>query len=151
MGVSSLPKTATRQRRGCDLNPGPSAPESSPLPQLGYRATRWPLQPPVKRKSSLRPVPRGCHDERRINTRRPAAAAQPARRSDQWTFYRARAINTAFDARLVRRRQVFVSSKQRKHTRGVFILPSSAADAAHHAVSQSATVLRRAIEPPAVL
>jgi len=29
MGVNSLPKTATRQRRGCDLNPGPSAPESS--------------------------------------------------------------------------------------------------------------------------
>ena len=29
MGVNSLPKTVTRQRRGCDLNPGPSAPESS--------------------------------------------------------------------------------------------------------------------------
>ena len=28
MGVNSLPKTVTRQRRGCDLNPGPSAPES---------------------------------------------------------------------------------------------------------------------------
>ena len=24
MGVRSLPKTVTRQRRGCDLNPGPS-------------------------------------------------------------------------------------------------------------------------------
>ena len=31
MGVNSLPKTDTRQRRGCDLNPGPSAPESSTL------------------------------------------------------------------------------------------------------------------------
>jgi len=31
MGVNSLPKTVTRQRRGCDLNPGPSAPESSML------------------------------------------------------------------------------------------------------------------------
>jgi len=31
MGVSSLPKTVTRQRRGRDLNPGPSAPESSTL------------------------------------------------------------------------------------------------------------------------
>ena len=31
MGVNSLPKTATRQRRGCDLNPGRSAPESSML------------------------------------------------------------------------------------------------------------------------
>ena len=31
MSVKSLPMTATRQRRGCDLNPGPSAPESSML------------------------------------------------------------------------------------------------------------------------
>ena len=31
MGVNSLPKTVTRRRRGCDLNPGPSAPESSTL------------------------------------------------------------------------------------------------------------------------
>ena len=31
MGVSSLLKTVTRQRRDCDLNPGPSAPESSTL------------------------------------------------------------------------------------------------------------------------
>jgi len=30
--VNSLPKTVTRERRGCDLNPGPSAPESSTLP-----------------------------------------------------------------------------------------------------------------------
>ena len=29
--MNSLPKAATRQRRGCDLNPGPSAPESSTL------------------------------------------------------------------------------------------------------------------------
>ena len=31
MGVNSLPKTVTRQRRDCDLNPGLSAPESSTL------------------------------------------------------------------------------------------------------------------------
>jgi len=31
MGVNSLPKTVARQRRDCDLNPGPSAPESSTL------------------------------------------------------------------------------------------------------------------------
>jgi len=31
MGVNNLPKTVTRQRCGCDLNPGPSAPESSTL------------------------------------------------------------------------------------------------------------------------
>ena len=29
MDVNSLPKTVTRQRRGCDLNPDPAAPESS--------------------------------------------------------------------------------------------------------------------------
>jgi len=39
MGVNSLPQTVTRQRRGCDLNPGPSAPESSTL------TTRLPSQP----------------------------------------------------------------------------------------------------------
>ena len=31
MGVNSLPKTVTRRRRDCDLNLGPSAPESSTL------------------------------------------------------------------------------------------------------------------------
>ena len=31
MGVNSLPNTVTRQRRGCDLNRGPFAPESSTL------------------------------------------------------------------------------------------------------------------------
>jgi len=31
MGVNSLPKTVTRQRRGCDLHPDPSTPESSTL------------------------------------------------------------------------------------------------------------------------
>ena len=29
--MNNLPKTVTRQRRDCDLNPGPSAPESSTL------------------------------------------------------------------------------------------------------------------------
>jgi len=39
MGVNSLPKTVTRQRRGCDLNPGTTAPESSTL------TTRLPRHP----------------------------------------------------------------------------------------------------------
>jgi len=39
MGVNSLPKTVTRQRRDCDLNPGNSAPESSTLTTRLYRAT----------------------------------------------------------------------------------------------------------------
>ena len=37
--VNNLPKTVTRQRRGCDLNPGPSAPESS------TQTTRLPSHP----------------------------------------------------------------------------------------------------------
>ena len=37
--MNSLPKTVTRQRRGCDLNPGPSTPESSTL------TTRLPSHP----------------------------------------------------------------------------------------------------------
>jgi len=39
MGVSSLPKTVTRQRRDCDLNPGLSAPDSGTL------TTRLPSHP----------------------------------------------------------------------------------------------------------
>ena len=39
MGVNSLPKIVTRQRRGCDSNPGPSATESSTL------TTRLPSHP----------------------------------------------------------------------------------------------------------
>jgi len=41
MGVNSLPKTVTRQRRDCDLNPGPSASKSSTL------TTRLPTHPKV--------------------------------------------------------------------------------------------------------
>jgi len=37
--VSSLPKTGTRQRRDCDLKPGPSEPQSSTL------TTRLPSRP----------------------------------------------------------------------------------------------------------
>jgi len=39
MSVNSLPKAVNRQRRGCDLNPGPSAPGSSTL------TTRLPSHP----------------------------------------------------------------------------------------------------------
>jgi len=48
-----LPKTVTRQRRDCDLNPGPSATESSTL------TTRLPSHPPVylmKQKTTLQPT-----------------------------------------------------------------------------------------------
>jgi len=43
MGVNCLPKTVTRHLRDCDLNPGPSAPESSTL------TTRLPSQPIMAR------------------------------------------------------------------------------------------------------
>ena len=41
-GVNSLPETVTRQRHDCDLNPGPSVPESSTL------TTRLPSHPWVE-------------------------------------------------------------------------------------------------------
>jgi len=47
MGVNSLPKTVTRQRRDCDLNPGPSAPESSTL------TTRLPSRPVTLQRVKL--------------------------------------------------------------------------------------------------
>jgi len=40
MGVNSLPKTVTRQHRRCDLNPGPSAPESSTLTILALAQSK---------------------------------------------------------------------------------------------------------------
>jgi len=46
MGVNRLPKTVTRQRRDCYLNPGPSAPESSTL------TTRLPSHPAIAGSSA---------------------------------------------------------------------------------------------------
>ena len=43
--MNSLPKTVTRQRRDCELNPGPSAPESSAL------TTRLPSHPNVQERA----------------------------------------------------------------------------------------------------
>ena len=46
--MNSLPKTVTRQRRDCDLSPGPSAPESSML------TTRLPSHlPPTGRENVI--------------------------------------------------------------------------------------------------
>jgi len=58
MGVNSLPKTVIRQRRGCDLNQGPTAPEFSTL-TVGYRATRftdYSIRPNIKKTF----IPLGC-------------------------------------------------------------------------------------------
>jgi len=48
--VNSLPKTVTRQRRDCDLNPGLSVPESSTL------TTRLPNHPTRKLVTSIHTV-----------------------------------------------------------------------------------------------
>jgi len=47
MSVNSLPKTVTRQHRNCDLNPGPSVPESSTL------TTRLPSHPVLIGKKEI--------------------------------------------------------------------------------------------------
>jgi len=51
MGVNSLPKTVTRQRRDCDLNPRPSVPESS---TLTTRLTSHPTEPSTLPQSADR-------------------------------------------------------------------------------------------------
>jgi len=51
MGANSLPKTVTRQHRDCDLNPGPSAPESITL------TTRLPNHPAVFRPVNWNDLP----------------------------------------------------------------------------------------------
>ena len=56
MGVNSLPMTVTRQRRGCDLNPGPSVrPESSTL------TTRLQSRQVSVRGPNVRPSTAGSH------------------------------------------------------------------------------------------
>jgi len=61
MGVNSLPKkTVTRQRRGCDLNPGASAPESSML------TARLPSHTPIRGLASLWTIVRRIIDTAHI-------------------------------------------------------------------------------------
>jgi len=48
--MNSLPKTVTRQRSDCDLNPGPSAPESSTLTtRLPSHPTMYNVEGTIKR------------------------------------------------------------------------------------------------------
>ena len=51
MGVNSLPKTVTRQHGGCDLNPGPTAPESSML--TATEPTQYPRNTIITVRQSL--------------------------------------------------------------------------------------------------
>jgi len=64
MGVNSFPKTVTRQRRDCHLNPDPSAPESSKL------TTRLPSHP--------KSLPLAAHRRRSISAARRARSSKPA-------------------------------------------------------------------------
>ena len=68
MGVNSLLKTVTRQRRSCDLNPGPSAPES----------TRPPSHPiiDIKYILLLASVARWCSQGIRLASQEVASSAQ---------------------------------------------------------------------------
>ena len=56
--MNSLPKTVTRQRRGCDLNPGPSAPESITLTtRLRVQVTKQQVEEKLTAVSVLRAAP----------------------------------------------------------------------------------------------
>jgi len=57
MSVNSLPKTVTRQHLGCDLNPGPSAPESSTYARLPSHPDKKPIWVPIvdKGQTDARP------------------------------------------------------------------------------------------------
>jgi len=85
MGVSSLPKTVTRQRRECDLNPGPSAPESSTLTTrlpttLRKRAPSYYSDRLAKRVDTARAVTSvKCHVSRMTSPQLPTATAVAGR------------------------------------------------------------------------
>ena len=73
MGVNSLPnKTVTRQRRGCDSNPGPTAPESSKL------TTRLPVSflPRAKDRATLLSSAPRCTGERPVRNGHPSPASR---------------------------------------------------------------------------
>jgi len=75
MGVNSFPKTVIRQRRDCDLNPGPTAPESSTL------ITRLPKGRPTGR---IRPR-RNYYWTRRVDFGEAACARRWRRRRRVWS------------------------------------------------------------------
>jgi len=86
MGVNSLPKTVTRQRRDCDSNPGPSAPESSTL------TTRLPSRPRLDRVTTPRDLNvsrceglrrRGAAEDRRDRVQRRRRCLEHARPTSQ--------------------------------------------------------------------
>jgi len=81
MGVNSLPKTATRQRRDCDLKPGPSAPESSTL------TTRLPSHPVKFTVADLKSDFDGLHEcalgEDGLDVRVDGGTEHRARRPDR--------------------------------------------------------------------
>ena len=143
MGVNSLPKTAARQRRGCDLNPGPSSPESSTL------TTRLPSHPPTC-SGPLHLLGRGCayaHDivaRVRLQTLRPAAGRSCSlagctgralkRRRRSWTARTSRSCSaTSWTSRPTR-----TSSSSSCRRRTAYAPPSPASRATSCAGNDSA-------------
>ena len=64
--MNSLPKTVTRQRRDCDLNPGPSAPESS---TLTTRLPSHPLNHSFKQNTDFRIQAQNSENQGKNNVR----------------------------------------------------------------------------------
>jgi len=94
--VNSLPKTVTRQRRGCDLNPGPSAPESSMLTtrlpsrpyqaMLSYKKKQWAVLKPLRHASFWR-QPHVCALSNTQPCLTSATMPQPERTPFTCTFF----------------------------------------------------------------
>ena len=86
MGRNSLPKTVTRERRDCDLNPGLSAPESSTLaarlPNKDYRYCCRSDDGGIERAAVRRSTSRSAGPPRRSDlvSREPVHALQAADR-----------------------------------------------------------------------
>ena len=77
--MSSLPKTVTRQRRGCDLNPGRSAPESTRLPSHPIAMVKLSLFHTVARNKVARIDRRHSNDDKWSKNSDKAASASQAK------------------------------------------------------------------------
>ena len=80
-GVNNLPKTVTRQRRDCDLNPGPSPPESSTLTTRLTSHPPWHTVPDIYTACGRLNVKRRGDCKMAAAYRRNAAAEAGYRRS----------------------------------------------------------------------
>jgi len=82
MSVNSLPKTVTRQRRDCDLNPGPSALESSTITtRLRPRNAKTLLQ---KKASCPQPINEYCRFVTQYYCKRSLQGNDKSTKSNAW-------------------------------------------------------------------